>query len=275
MAIELPATLSGACRNILAVVVIAAVAAPSAADVVSDPGVSAMPCRPTVACTADIVPPGVLELEAGYLYRRLGNAANQSSAPFLLKLTVTEWLQLQLGSNGPTVTSEPSQARYLDDVVAGVKLHVLDQSPIAPSIALSAVLGVPTFEATGYTRTYDALGTVYVTKDLGWLHADWNLGGSVLRVERSPQFQAWTALALSIQLPRGFTAMLEGYYFSDAPPLAPRDGGLLAAVGYQPRKLVVVDAGVDLGLVRATRAASAFVGVTLVLAELWDAASAR
>ncbi len=275
MSIELPAAPSGTHRTILTVMIVAAMAAPSAADAVSDSEASAIPCRPTIACTADIVPPGVLELEAGYLYRRLGNAANQSSVPFLFKLTVAEWLQLQLGSNGPTVASEPSQARYLDDVVAGVKLHVLDQSPTAPSISLSSALSVPTFEATGYTPTYDALFTVYVTKDLGWLHADWNLGGSVLRIERSPRLQAWTALALSIQLPRGFTAMLEGYYFSDAPPLAPSDGGLLAAVSYQPRKSVVFDTGIDLGLVHATRAASAFVGVTLVPARLWDAASAR
>jgi hypothetical protein len=28
-----------------------------------------LPCRPTIACTADIVPPGAFELETGVLFR--------------------------------------------------------------------------------------------------------------------------------------------------------------------------------------------------------------
>ena len=77
--------------------VVAALESSSAADVTPDPSYSALPCRPTIACTADFVPPGVMELELGYIYRRLGDGANQSSLPFLLKLTLLEWVQLQIG----------------------------------------------------------------------------------------------------------------------------------------------------------------------------------
>jgi hypothetical protein len=37
----------------------------------------ALPCRPTIACTADIVPPGSFELEIGYLFRKLRKVATQ------------------------------------------------------------------------------------------------------------------------------------------------------------------------------------------------------
>ncbi len=250
-----------------------AYASTGVADVL--PEYSALPCRPTIACTADLVPPGVLELESGYIYRRLGDGANQSSIPFLAKLTLLEWVQLQIGSNGPTVASAPAEARFFDDITLGFKFHVRDQSARWPSISLSSTVSVPTFQATGYTRTYDLLFTAYVTKDFGWLHADWNVGANVWRIEGAPLPQAWTALALSVQLPHHFGAMLEGYYFSDAAPVNPRDGGILAAVSFQPRKWIVFDAGPDVGLVRATRVASAFVGVTILIFDLWDTESER
>jgi hypothetical protein len=227
--------------------------------------VSALPCRPTIACTADIVPSGSFELEAGYLFRRLAHDKNQSSVPFLLKLSLSDSLQLQVGSNGPTFASMQS---FFDDVLAGLKLRVHRQTEYVPSLALSAQISVPTAEAMGYVRTYDALLAGYVTKDLGWLHADYNVGVNLWRVESEPLTQAWTALALSVPFGRGFGGMVEGYVFSDAAPIAPRDAGILSAISYQPRRWLVIDAGPDLGL-ESTRIISAFVGVTIDPIALW------
>ncbi len=208
----------------------------------------------------------MLELEVGYIYRRLDHAVNQSSLPFLLKLSLVDDVQLQLGSNGATFSATE---RYFDDVTLGAKIRLVHQGARVPSISASATLSVPTASAMGYTRTYDALFTLYVTKDIGWLHADWNLGANAWRFEASPLAQEWTALALSAPLGRGFGAMLESYYFSDAAPIAPRDAGVLAALSYQPRKWIVLDAGPDVGLL-ATRALSLFVGMTIIPLDLWD-----
>jgi hypothetical protein len=249
-------------RAIAAVIVGAATAARADVD-------AALPCRPTIACTADLVPPGVVELEAGYLYRRLAGGVDQSSVPWLAKLTVAEWAQVQVGSNGPTFDSAPVPARYHDDVTFGVKLRVHRQSTRAPSLALSATISVPTFAADGYQRTYDALFTLYASKDVGWLHADLNVGANLWRIEDRPLAQAWAALALSATIGGGVGAMLEGYDFGDASPIAPRDAGLLAAVSYAPRPWLVLDAGPDVGLVHATRTISAFVGVTIDPVALW------
>lgn len=87
-----------------------------------------LPCRPTIACTADIVPPGAFELEAGALFRRLGSAERQWTFPFLSKLTIASWLQLQVGSNGYSVAYGKLAAQFLDNVEVGGKFHFIDSA---------------------------------------------------------------------------------------------------------------------------------------------------
>src|SRR5580700_5739927 len=87
----------------------------------------ALPCRPTVSCTADIAAPGTLEVEGGLLFSRLGGPAREWSYPFLLKQTLTKLLQLQIASNGLTTVRGVAPAQYLDNVGAGLKLHLRDQ----------------------------------------------------------------------------------------------------------------------------------------------------
>ncbi|MBV9945863.1 MAG: hypothetical protein JOZ69_03345, partial [Myxococcales bacterium] len=193
----------------------------------------ALPCRPTIACTADIVVPGALEVETGALFRRIDTAARQWTFPVLAKLTVAEWFQLQAGGNGYTVVRGNVPAQFLDDVQLGGKVHVVDQGRVVPSLSFSALASILTFRAQGYLRTYDTLLTAYVTKDLGPLHADLNLGENVWRVQ-APLPQEWIALALSANLLPPFGVMAESYYFSDARPVALRDGGFLFAVSHSP-----------------------------------------
>ena len=228
-----------------------------------------LPCRPTIACTADLVPPGAFELEAGVLFRRIDSAGRQWTFPFLAKLTVTEWAQLQVGSNGYSLARGTVPAQYLDDVTPGVKFHVLDQYDALPSLSFSAVASIPTFRGEGYLRTYDTLFAGYLTKDLGWLHADLNLGLNVWRVQ-SPRPQEWVALALSGNLLPPFGIMVEAYYFTDAAPIASRDGGLLFGITHSPKPWLVFDCGGDVGYFPSTRAYSLFVGMSIVPTLLWS-----
>jgi hypothetical protein len=222
----------------------------------------ALPCRPTIACTAEIVAAGSAEVEIGYLYRRLHPPARQHSLPFLAKLTLADRWQLQIGGNGPTFENAPVATRYVDDIVGGLKVHLRGETPRAPSLAFSSALSVPLASAAGYTRTYDVLTTAYATEDVGWLHADLNLGLDAWRVEGPVEWQPWAALALSVEVRRPMTIMVESYYFADARPIAPRDGGLLGAIAYSPRPWLVFDAGGDVGYFPSERAFSLFLGVT-------------
>jgi hypothetical protein len=209
-------------------------------------------------------------VEAGALFRRIGATGRQWTFPVLAKLTVADWLQLQAGSNGYSVTRGDIPAQYFDDAQFGAKLHVLDQGRVIPSLAFSALASIPTFQGKGYLRTYDALFTAYVTKDMGPVHVDLNLGESLWKVQ-APRPQEWVALALSVNLPRPFGVMAEGYYFTDATPIATRDGGFLFAISHSPKQWLIFDCGADVGTFPSMRAYSLFVGMTVVPVLLWRA----
>jgi len=229
----------------------------------------ALPCRPTIACTADIVTPGALEIEAGVIYRRLAGDEKQLSDPFLVKLTVAKWLQLQVGSNGFTSEQGPTAAQYFDGVTLGAKFHLVDQSKWVPSLSASFAASVPSASHAGVVEYDDLLVIGYVSKDIGPLHADFNAGANRLAINAYPVTQPWVALALSTSLPRGFGLMIENYYFAPADPFASRDAGGLAAVSYNPISWLVFDAGADLGYVTETRSFSLFAGMTIVPLRLW------
>jgi hypothetical protein len=242
----------------------AAVEAPTASD-------KALPCRPTIACTADIVPPGTVDVETGALFRSLGpgDATRQWTFPFLVKLTLAPWVQLQVGSNGFSAATGAAPENFFDDVIVGLKFHVHNQTEWEPSISLSAELSIPTLRGEGYLRTYDALFTGYATKDMGPLHADFNVAWNLWRFEDVPLSQGLVALALSSNTPPPFAVMAEAYYFSDARPVAPRDGGFLFALSHSPRPWLVFDLGGDVGWFPSTRAYSLFLGASFIPVVLW------
>jgi hypothetical protein len=235
-----------------------------------DDDTTSLPCRPTIACTADIVKPGLFELETGMLFRRLGGA-RQWTFPFLAKLTLTSFIQLQVGSNGYTTQFDGTPARYLDNVSPGIKFHFLDQRSSLPSLSLSASVGVPVIpHQQGFVPAADVFVVAYITKDLGFLHVDLNLGVNELGFDSSPRAQEWVALAASAPLPPPFGVMIEGYYFTDAVPFSGRDGGFLFALSVSPRPWLVFDFGGDVGYFTESRAYSSFVGMTIVPVGLWS-----
>jgi hypothetical protein len=231
----------------------------------------ALPCRPTIACTADLVQDGAFEVEMGVIERRLSGASTQVSTPYLLKLTIAPWLQFQVGGNGYVASDRNLPAQYFDTVVIGPKFHLWDQTRFRPSVSFSLGAGIPMWAPqTGYVRALNEYSTLYITKDVGWLHIDLNVGVNALRLTEQPLVQGFVALAFSTALPLNFGAMLEGYYFSDAAPISARDAGILSAVTYSPRSWLTVDLGTDVGLVGTTRAVSAFAGLTMIVGDLWD-----
>jgi hypothetical protein len=228
------------------------------------------PCRPTISCTADIVSPGLLEVEAGGLFSKFGKLQSESlelTFPVLIKLTLTRLLQLQVGSNGYTVISGNAPAQYFDNLFFGPKLHLVDQGDIRPSLALTAQLSVPTFGQDGRTHEVDAFFTGHASKDISILHVDWNVGVDAWRLD-APVAQVFTALALSTMLSSTFGVALEGYYFSNT-SIVPRDGGVRLVFSTTVRPWMVVDVGDDVGFFPSTRAFSAFFGMTFIPGVLW------
>jgi hypothetical protein len=225
-----------------------------------------LPCRPTIACTADLVPPGAFELETGALYRRLDGGVRQWTFPFLAKLTFLDRVQLQVGSNGYTTAGGTQPSQYFDNVAVGVKLHVADQRGALPSLSLSLTSSTPVHDG----GSFSTLATAYASKDFGPLHADLNVCATAWwQIEDHVLPQEWVALALSTSLPPPFGILAEGYYFTDASPLSSRDGGFLFALTHSPRPWLVFDAGGDVGTFPQTRVFSVFFGMSIVPVLFW------
>jgi hypothetical protein len=249
-----------------------ATAMPAAAEG-SDDAMRVLPCRPTISCSADIVPPGALEIELGYAARHVRPDGFFHIQPLLVKLTILRWLQAQLGTNGYVFPSgEVSRSlQYIDDVSVGLKLHFFDQTDIAPSLAASAALSIPTpYRNDTFPFAYDASFWMYASKDYGPLHVDLNGGLNIWQFDISQRsLQPFVSLAATLALPLHVGAMAEGYWFDYGGPIALRDAGLLMAASYGPSPRVLFDAGVDWSFVPATRTYTLFAGVTFIPARLW------
>jgi len=211
----------------------------------------------------------MVELEVGYLFRKAPDGM-QHQTPFLLKLTLADWLQAQVGGNGGVFGITNGEGyRYFDDMMAGFKFRLFRQQAPTPTVSFSAMVAIPTSQQKGYLRTYKALFTLYLSRDFGWLHADFNLGLNALRLEGDARFQGWVALSLNAPIAGDFGAGLEGYLFTRAGDLAPTDAGILFGPTWSPLPWLVFDIGADVGLVRSTRSVSAFLGMTMIPARLW------
>jgi hypothetical protein len=222
--------------------------------------VHALPCRPTVACTADIVAPGVVEFEVGYAAQlKLPNW--QEGTPFLIKLSVARWLQIQLGATGNVATSNASFSSF----APGLKLHLQDQHDGLPSVSVSAAVVIP----TDSTSTWNVLTTLYLSRDFRWLHTDFNLGLYILDLDHAQHFQPVVALAFSTELRHHVSPMLELHFIGDAAPLSHVESGVLAGLAWAPRPWLVFDAGLDVSFVPSTRTLTLFVGATIAPARLW------
>lgn len=208
--------------------------------------VKPLPCRPTVSCIADIVPAGHLEAEVG------GQASpGVQTLPVLVKLSVTNWLQLQVGSDALFAAQQGTPTTVVDGAAAAVKVRLLEQGPIAPTISLSARVAAPTRPPLPALQTsLDFNAVAHVSKDLtSFLHADLNAMFNLFGGQ--PQGQA--ALALSTGLPVGLGFALEGHS-TFGNPARPNDGGLRGVITFSPSNVVVFDVGGDWGFFPQTRA---------------------
>lgn len=226
-----------------------------------------LPCRPTIACTAEFVAPGRLEIEAGYAGRE-GPHALQHATPLLLKLTVLDWLQLQAGTNG--FTYEPASSRYVDDAILLAKFALASQGDARPAVSASIAACVPTGVGNlGYRPGVDAQAMVYVTKDVGWFHGDLNVGINALGLDRTTRAQPFAAFSASTVVWGGLTPMVELYGFTGAGAAAPRDAGFLAALGIPTGRWGILDVGGDVGLGGQDRRFTLFVGITALGPRMW------
>jgi hypothetical protein len=257
----------------------AALAVLGARDARAQERARALPCRPTVACNAEIVPAGSFELEAGYSARRVGGSPNGvvHALPVLLKFSATSWLQLQVGGNSLTLGSGDQRLLHIDDAQVIAKFVFGRPFGTGPLLGLSANAFIPTWEGQlGYERTLDLGLVAYASHDFSRLHADLNVFFTVWGVlEPAPAPQALATLALSVDATPGNGLMLEFYGATDAGRLALPDAGVLTGAYISLTPEFVLDAGLDFGLVSSTRTFTWFAGLTWLVGRVYPRSAPR
>ncbi len=228
--------------------------------------IKALPCRPTIACTAEIVPGGAIELESGYLGRRArGDGGITHTEQSLLKVSLTDWLQLQSLSNYVWLRRPHEGSRYLDGITNGAKLVLAEQSATMPALSISGLFGMPTSSSPlREVSTYDTYGWAYASKDFGFVHADLNAGLDLLNLGGAVEFQPIVALSVSEDVGAGFGVLEELYAYDNLTRQRLDDGGFLFGVTYSPIDELVIDLGGDVGFAPSQRQGSAFLGFTYV-----------
>ncbi|MFO0594499.1 MAG: hypothetical protein U0228_04325 [Myxococcaceae bacterium] len=188
--------------------------------------VEAQACRPTIACMAEIVPAGYFEVEAGYYGRQSGSFAN--SGQLLLKYSLLDNLQLQVGTNNVFLAGAGLTPRAFDGVMPGLKWKINDQGTFMPSNAISVHLNMPTHGfADAAQKTWDFQAWWYVSKDIFRVHADFNLMVNVADLRGTPIPQGLATVAVSYDIGRGFGVFSEIYSAFGNAQATPLDGGSL------------------------------------------------
>jgi hypothetical protein len=225
--------------------------------------VEAQACRPTIACMAELVPAGYFEVEAGYGGRASG--AFVHSGQLLLKYSLFDNLQLQLATNNVFLAGAGLIPRAFDGVMPGVKWKINGQGTVLPSNAISVHLMMPTHAFDDATqKTFDLQAWWYVSKDIAFVHADFNLMVNVFDLGGTPTPQGLAPLAVAFDLTHGFGFFTELYSAFGNAQAVPLDGGSLNGFSFAPIDELVFDVGGDIGLYQTTRSFSVFAGVTFV-----------
>ena len=145
--------------------------------------------------------------------------------------------------------------------MAVLKGQLFTQTGWRPTLALSARVALPTRPPLPAAQeAVDLGGTVHLSKDFDWLHAD--LNGTVTAFGLR-EVQGQGALAFSTSLPLHFGAALE-VHSTFGNPRRPNDGGVRGVVTWSPVDRLVLDVGGDVGFFPGTRAWSLFFGFVFV-----------
>lgn len=232
----------------------------------TDQEIQTQPCRPTFSCTADLTPKGGFEIEGGYT-DQIFPTGTQSSTPLLLKLTVLDSLQAQIGGNGyVTDTTNGANYGYFDDIAVGLKYQFLRQNNYLPSMAITGTSSINTPRNPGYDFDRDSL-VFHLSETYKWLHADFNYGLVFLRGEGNFT-QSYVALAFTASVADRINVVLEGSTFSSAGSATDQNNDLIEAVQYSPKPWLTFDLAAGEGFYQRYTTFSCIAGVTYAV-QLW------
>ena len=225
--------------------------------------ITAVPNRPTFASTAEMVRPGVFEIEYGF-----EAAKGHQNINGLLKWRAVKNLELWFLNNP---IERDSGTAGLGDSGAGFKYKLFPQKNARPTLAVLYVATLPTARPELGVGATAHLAQVLVSKDFGKHHFDVNEGVQFVRRPRSSGFDRTYFTALSYFRPLrgkwGYTGEIAG--FSRLNANTPATMTLLNAATYNLSPRLVLDGGAYVAAYGQLPRVTVFAGVTYSVANLY------
>jgi len=224
--------------------------------------ITAVPNRPTLASTAEMVQPGVFEVEYG-----LEAAHGHQNINGLLKWGAVKNLELWFLNNP---IEKDAGTAGLGDSGAGFKFKLFPQKSASPTLSFLYVATIPTARQLG-AGAMQHLAQLLVSKDFGKHHFDANEGVQFVGRPGSSGFDRhyFTALSYSHPLTKkwAYTAEIAG--FSRANAANPATMTILVAPTYSPSSRLVFDGGAYVAAYGNLPRVTFFLGLTYSVADLY------
>jgi hypothetical protein len=246
--------------------------AQSSAPGESDDEPEANPARPTIATPATLTPVGYLQFETGVLGAADSpGLSSQVSFNEVIKLSVASRLEL-LAASEPIAytTSQGMGSNDAGDVFLGAQVPVFRGEGATPTIAVSylrrAYAGAaPDLDIGSPVNSVLLLASA----DVKGFHYDANAMFNEMTEGPVRRAQFGQTISIAHPIVGKFSLTGELWHFTQ-PFLRGNAVGNLWALGYTPRKTLVIDAGFDRGLTSTSTQWEAFAGFTYLLPHrLW------
>jgi len=225
--------------------------------------ITAVPNRPTFASTAEMVQPGVFEIEYGF-----EAAKDHQNVNGLLKWGAIKNLELWFLNNP---IERDAGTAGLGDSGAGFKYKLFPQLRSRPTVAILYVVTLPTARPELGAGAMAHLAQFLVSKDFGKHHFDVNVGVQFVGRPQLSGFDRryFTALSYSRLLRGkwGYTGEIAGYSRQNA--TTPATMTLLNAATYNASSRLVLDAGAYFAAYGQLPRFTVFAGVTYSIANLY------
>jgi hypothetical protein len=229
----------------------------------SPDGISAVPNRPTLASTAEMVPLGVFEIEYGF-----EAADSHQNINGLLKWGAVKNLELWFLHNP---IERDSGTAGLGDSGAGFKYKLFPQKDARPTVAVLYVATIPTARPELGAGAMVHLVQILVSKDFGKHHFDFNEGVQFSGRYQLSGFDRNYFAALSYSRPLkgkwGYTGEIAGYSWQNA--ATPATMTLLNAATYNVSRRLVLDGGAYFAAYGNLPRVTFFAGLTYSVADLY------
>ena len=234
----------------------------------------ANPSRPSNSHSADLLAPGLLQAEYGYLREWERDSTLQNALGGELRFGVSRNLEVRWGGNFLLCDQFPaSQSCSFGDQIFTGEYHLKNQSAHLPALAASYSIKVPTANdqlglgSGGVDHSFTLLASKQVRKFVVDLNLSYQLSGRPAASEHDQNGIVFLTVSHSLYGPLTFVAEFDGYSRLNAQ--TPAYASTLWALSWKVHRRVVLDVAVLPGITSSAPHKRVSFGVTYAIANLY------